>query len=80
MSYFNLLRILILGMFISSCSNDDDEIPALNFRQEIRSFVQDISTYAKNQKNYFLIIPQDGQEILTVAVDAIDVVGHEDRS
>jgi len=77
-------------MSILSCSNGDkEEIPSLNFRQEMREFVQDISLYAKNQQSNFLIIPQNGQEILTVNsepdgavasayVDAIDAVGRED--
>ena len=90
MTYLNLLRILILWMSILSCSNGDkEEIPSLNFRQEMREFVQDISLYAKNQQSNFLIIPQNGQEILTVNsepdgavasayVDAIDAVGRED--
>jgi len=90
MTYLNLFRILILWMSILSCSNGDkEEIPSLNFRQEMREFVQDISLYAKNQQSNFLIIPQNGQEILTVNsepdgavasayVDAIDAVGRED--
>lgn len=77
-------------MLLASCKSDDEVlIPALDFRQEMRDFVQDISAYSKNLKSNFLIIPQNGQEILTVNsepngavasfyVNAIDAVGRED--
>jgi len=91
MTYSNLLRVLILWMTISSCGNDDDEIvfPNLDFRQEMRDFVQEMRAYAKAQQSEFLIIPQNGQEILTVNsepegevsslyMNAIDAVGRED--
>src|SRR5690348_854232 len=90
MTLSNLLRVFILSILITSCGeDDDDEIPALDFRQEMREFVQEISAYSKDQKSSFLIIPQNGQEILTVNsepdgalatayVNAIDAVGRED--
>ena len=60
-----------------------------DFRQEMREFVQEISAYAKGQNPGFLIIPQNGQELLTLDgestgpvadeyVAAIDGVGRED--
>lgn len=73
-----------------ACHKDDEQkIPNLNFREEMRTFVQDISTYAKNIKSNFLIVPQNGQEILTTDseasgplatnyINAIDAVGRED--
>ncbi len=86
----NLFRILFVVLITASCGkNDDPSIPDLDFRQEMRAFVQEISAYAKNQKANFLIIPQNGQEILTTNsekdgavateyVNAIDAVGRED--
>jgi cysteinyl-tRNA synthetase len=86
----NIFQLLLFGLVAVSChSQDDPAIPNLDFRQEMRSFVQDISGYAKNKRPDFLIIPQNGQEILTqnsevdgeIAmsyINAIDAVGRED--
>lgn len=74
---------------VISCKNDDEPIPNLDFRQEMREFVQEISAFAKDQNASFFIIPQNGQEILTqnseptgaiatAYVNAIDGVGRED--
>ncbi len=90
---FNSRCIFCLLFFVlitASCGKDDEPtIPDLDFRQEMRSFVQEISAYAKSTKSNFLIIPQNGQEILTTNseplgavateyVNAIDAVGRED--
>jgi len=86
----NLFLLIGSGIFLFSCHKDDEQkIPDLNFREEMRVFVQDISMYAKNIKSNFLIVPQNGQEILTTNsevngslaasyVNAIDAVGRED--
>jgi len=61
----------------------------MTYRQDMRDFVEAISAYAKTQNAGFLIIPQNGQEIMTldgesdgaVASDylaAIDGMGRED--
>ena len=85
---FNLCAICLL--LLASCSkNDEQPIPDLDFRQEMREFVQDISSYAKSKNNKFIIVPQNGQEILAVTsepsgtlstnyLNAIDAVGRED--
>ena len=90
MTFRNFCKIFPIGILILSCSSgDDDVVPDLDFRQEMRNFVQQISAYAKNKKAGFLIIPQNGQEILTVNseadgalatdyISAIDAVGRED--
>jgi cysteinyl-tRNA synthetase len=60
-----------------------------DYRQQMRDFVIDISTYSKQKNPDFIIIPQNGQELLTsdgepddpIAQDyitAIDGVGRED--
>lgn len=83
------LRVLVFSILVISCKNDDEPIPNLDFRQGMREFVQNISAFAKDQNNDFLIIPQNGQEILTenseptgaiasAYVNAIDGVGRED--
>jgi cysteinyl-tRNA synthetase len=60
-----------------------------DFRQHMRDFVQGISTYAKGIDSNFIIIPQNGHELLTENgledgppaeeyLNAIDGVGRED--
>jgi len=89
--------ILILAIFSFSCNKDDDEennniTPPDNttdYKQEMRSFVKKISQYARNIDSDFIIIPQNGQEIITQNgeengppatdyLNAIDGVGRED--
>jgi cysteinyl-tRNA synthetase len=88
----NKVKRLLLALVLFSCSDDKEtkcDVPNLNFRQEMREFVQELSAYAKNIDKDFLIIPQNGQEILTTNsepngplatdyIDAIDGVGRED--
>jgi cysteinyl-tRNA synthetase len=74
----------------SNSSNTADESSSeINYRQQMRDFVVSISTYSKQKNPDFIIIPQNGQELLTsggepddlVAQDyisAIDGVGRED--
>ena len=77
----------ILLCLVSSCDKDDSDQP--DFKQEMRDFVQKISEYAKTTDADFLVIPQNGQELVTVDGDengepeydylaAIDGVGRED--
>ncbi len=60
-----------------------------DYRQDMRDFVQDVSLYAKGIKPGFIIIPQNGHELLTENgeetgtlalryLEAIDGVGRED--
>jgi cysteinyl-tRNA synthetase len=83
---------LSIGLVVlAACSSDDPEaeIPDLDFREEMRKFVQEISVHAKAERNNFLVIPQNGQELFTldgtlngdIAEDyfaAIDGTGRED--
>lgn len=79
---------LLLGCSSSSDNGDGDNTP-MDYRQEMRAFVQDISSYAKAINSNFLVIPQNGQELLTedgqgngtpvsAYIAAIDGVGRED--
>lgn len=82
------LLILIVAL---SCSKDEDNGPpsGIDFKQEMRDFVIGISQYAKSIKSNFLIVPQNGIELVTddgntagnpntAYLDAIDGNGQED--
>ena len=85
--------ILIISfnlLFIISCKDDENLTPGnINYRQEMRNFVTEISKYAKNKNSEFNIIPQNGQELVTTTgepedepileyLDVIDAAGRED--
>ena len=64
-------------------STDPSEI--IDYRYEMRQFVQDISAYMKNQAPAFAIIPQNGEDIaiqdgvvFQEYMDAVDGIGRED--
>lgn len=76
--------IVVLGL--SMCNEDADDV---DHREEMRRFVQNIGSYARGRSSGFLVIPQNGQELLTLNgessgsvvsayVSAIDGVGRED--
>ncbi|MCB9232810.1 MAG: endo alpha-1,4 polygalactosaminidase [Bacteroidia bacterium] len=78
---------LVLALF-SSCRKTDPNAPD-DYKQAMRDFVESISVYTKNQDPNFLIIPQNGQELVTTDgtetgspemdyLQAIDGVGRED--
>lgn len=82
---------LILVIFISCGDDDEDEnlYPDVNFKQEMRDFVTEISQYAKTKNPNFVIIPQNGHELVSDNGDtdgspdvnynnAIDACGQED--
>ncbi len=80
--------VLVLTLGSVSCATSQKETPR-NYRQDMRDFVQDISTYAKSIEPDFIVIAQNGHDLLfennngnrTLAVaymDAIDGVGRED--
>ena len=82
---------LILVMFFS-CSDEEENnnlYSDVNFKQEMRDFVTDISQYAKAKNPNFVVIPQNGHELVSVNGDtdgspdvgynnAIDACGQED--
>ena len=81
--------LVVVPLFSCSDESRKCEVPDLDFRQEMRDFVQEISAYAKNVSPDFMIVPQNGQEIITLDGDpegtlateylqAIDAVGRED--
>lgn len=81
--------LLLAVLFVSACSDDNPIPDNLDFRQKMREFVIAISEYAKTQNPNFVVIPQNGQEIVSLdgtatgspAMDyltAIDGTGRED--
>lgn len=84
--------LLIITLLIPGCITSEpseDESVSVDFRKEMREFVQSISYYVKSQNPDFIIIPQNGHELLTengkpagiTAADyisAIDGIGRED--
>ena len=85
------ILLMISAFFVFSCSNDEPEnnYPDLDFKQEMRDFVIDISNYSKSVNSNFLIIPQNGIELVTTNgeetgspdmayLSAIDGNGQED--
>jgi cysteinyl-tRNA synthetase len=87
-------KYLIAGIIVVfvSCGKDEDNNPQqsdINYKQEMRRFVQNLSLYAKNINADFIIIPQNGQELVTQNgeengtpsieyLNSIDGVGRED--
>ena len=84
--------ILLATLFLLfSCSDDEDDTQDydLDFKQEMRDFVIGISQYAKAENSDFIIIPQNGHELVSSNGDtdgtadlnynnAIDACGQED--
>lgn len=83
-----ICTLLLASLFLKGCGSDTDETN-IDFRQEMRSFVQGISQYAREFDGDFIVIPQNGQELVTTTgeadgalahayLEAIDGVGRED--
>ena len=59
---YKMLLMVSLSLFYASCNKPDTNI---NYRDEMRQFVEKISTYSKAIQPNFIIIPQNGQELIT---------------
>lgn len=81
------LIFIVPFILISSCKKDN--FSGIDFRQEMRDFVKGISKYSHSFDSDFIIIPQNGQELITDNgegsgtpyldyLDAIDATGRED--
>lgn len=57
-----------------------DDLPDLNFKQEMVDFVLDLSAYAKEKDTSFLMFPQNNPDLWseTGYLDAVDGIGQED--
>lgn len=62
-----MVTAFIVTFFFFSCKKEatDTKPSNVDFRMEMRNFVRDISTYSRAQKPGFIVIPQNGQELLT---------------
>lgn len=60
-------------LFICSCNPYKD----IYFRQEMRVFIMNLSKYAKEKKSDFIIIPQNGQELITDSGEATGIIQSE---
>lgn len=61
----NLIFLFLIILTLFACGNiisDPDD--SINYRSEMRSFVQEISTYANDQDLDFVVIPQNGHQLL----------------
>ena len=86
----SIIIFLTVTFAICSCNKGDNPSPEnIDFKQEMRNFVQDISAYAKGINPNFAIIPQNGVELVSTTgddtgspemnyINAIDGIGQED--
>lgn len=89
----SIFLLIIPSFACISCKDmtkdDSSQNDNVNYRDEMRLFVQNISAYAKKLNPNFIVIPQNGHELLTQNgepdgnlsldyINAIDAVGRED--
>ena len=85
----HLINLIFIASLFASCNTKDETPSNTDYREEMRSFVIGISEYAKGVNPNFVIIPQNGIELISTngeadgplhaAYDmAIDVHGQED--
>ncbi len=85
------LQLILIAFFVFALSScDKNNIPeGINFKQEMREFVQDLSHYSKAIDTDFIVIPQNGEQLAsetgepggspaTIYLNAIDGQGRED--
>jgi len=77
-----LLLLISASTLLFNCSSVK---PDLNYRDEMRTFVVEIASFAREQDSDFIVIPQNGHELLlkdgeiaTEYVSAVDGLGQED--
>jgi len=81
----SVLSLVACGLILAGCDDESDPV----YRQHMRDFVEGISNYAKNIDPGFLIIPQNGIELVSengeengppvsAYLAAIDANGQED--
>lgn len=84
-----VILFVALISFISCRKDNENPLPSgMDYKQEMRDFVKDISTYAKGINPNFAIIPQNGAELISTTgddeglpemnyINAIDGIGQE---
>jgi cysteinyl-tRNA synthetase, unknown class len=60
----NLFLFQLLAIILFSCNKDEGDVDP-QYKQMMREFVIGISQYAKSIKSSFVIIPQNGIELVT---------------
>ncbi|MCB0540666.1 MAG: hypothetical protein KDE33_24330, partial [Bacteroidetes bacterium] len=84
----NILILISILICFTSCKKEESTSQNKNYKQEMRTFIQNISSYAKGIKPNFIIIPQNGAEIVSTTgddegfpemdyINAIDGIGQE---
>ena len=83
-----IVMFFVISFMFISCGGDDEDGNS-NYKKAMRIFVQDISSYAKSINSNFIIIPQNGHELVSDNgdtdgnpemdyINAIDALGQED--
>ncbi len=85
-----VIIFLLVSINFSSCNQNDGSSVSKNidYKQEMREFVENISAYSKNINPNFAIIPQNGAELISTTgddegspemdyINAIDGIGQE---
>ena len=89
--FVSIAVMAVVIALISGCGDsgtDSDQLTSRDYRQDMRDFVRGISTYAKGLNPNFVVIPQNGHELLTddgedtgtpvtTYLKAIDGIGRE---
>lgn len=87
---FPLVMVLFIGLILAGCSDDPEyKETTTEYKDYMKAFVKGISAYAKNGDATFVIIPQNGHELITLGgklqddpdlsyLQAIDGIGRED--
>jgi len=88
----SIIILIFSLLLLTSCFEVEEETPDIHqtdYKQEMRRFVQRISSYGKELVSDFLVIPQNGQELVTQNgkengepemnyLNSIDGLGRED--
>ncbi|MBL0912596.1 MAG: endo alpha-1,4 polygalactosaminidase [Bacteroidia bacterium] len=85
MKRYFLPFLCLIPLLYAGCK----KVPRKDYRGEMRQFVKEIATYARSQDPDFIVIPQNGQELITTDgapggplaseyVSAVDGCGRED--
>ena len=61
-----LYLVLLAGISVSCKKEKPGQTPVRNYKQEMKNFVQDISAWAHTIDPGFMVIPQNGHELITV--------------
>ena len=61
-----IIQIVLACLLATGCGNDESpDFENIDYRQEMRDFVIHLAVYARNHDGDFLIIPQNGQELVS---------------